>query len=169
MRALVEIGKDAPDLGRRLMTLTTEHPQVGGPLVKALPRIQAALSGVTGSLASEFPGLSRATLGRIAEHSVTRGIGKAIPVAGVAIAAWGTFDTGKAFLDPRLTDETRARYATANCMDWGAAVAGLLAETGVGEVAAITAAVASISLYARAEASKERDLAAGGDSPAHHP
>ena len=36
-------------------------------------------------------------------------------------------------------------------------------------VAAISAAVASISLYARAEASKERDLAAHGHAPAPHP
>lgn len=161
INAMIDVGRYAPDLADTLLTQMTGHPTMTRPLLEAMPRIAKTFEGVLSSLKSQFPRLSEKSLARIAESSVGRGIAKAIPVVGVGIAVWGTYDTATAFLDPRLSKETKAYYAMASTADWGAAVGGLLAETGVGEAAAIAAAVASIGLFAKAEASKENDLHGG--------
>lgn len=158
INAMIELGRYAPDLAGNLLKKINAHPTLCKPLLEAMPKIAKTYQGVLTGLKSQFPRLSEVTLARIAESSVGRGVAKAIPVVGVGIAVWGTYDTATAFLDPRLSKETKAYYALASTADWGAAIGGLLAETGVGEVAAIAAAVASIGLFAKAEASKENDL-----------
>lgn len=158
VNAMIDMGRYAPDLAGTLLKKINAHPTLCKPLLEAMPKIAQTYKGVLTSLKTQFPRLSEVTLARIAESSVGRGVAKAIPVVGVGIAVWGTYDTATAFLDPRLSKETKAYYALASTADWGAAIGGLLAETGVGEVAAVAAAVASIGLFAKAEARKENDL-----------
>lgn len=161
VNAMIDLVRWAPDLAHSLLKQAAAHPTLGKPLLLAMPKIAKTYEGVLAGLKTQFPRLSEKTLAHIAESSVGRGVAKAIPVLGVGIAAWGTYDTAKAFLDPRLSKETKAYYAMASTADWGAAIGGLLAETGVGEAAAVGAAVASIGLFAKAEASKENDLHEG--------
>lgn len=162
VEAIAELGQKAPTLTHKLLDTMLQHPAVGKQIAKAAPRVAKLYAEVVAKLAKEFPRLSPKLLARIAENSVMRGIGKAIPVLGVGIALWGSYDTAKAFLDPKTSDKTRALYASANAADWGAALGGIFAATGVGEAAAIAAAVGSIYLYAKAEASKELDHQAAG-------
>lgn len=155
--ALVKLAERAPGLVGKLLDAALAHPVLGERLLAAAPRIGKVYAEVLGKLATEFPAVSERVLARIAENSVLRGIGKAIPVLGVGIAAWGTWDTAQAVIDPATSARTKALYVVANAADWGAAIGGIFAATGVGEVAAISAAVGSIYLYAKAEASKEAD------------
>lgn len=161
VNAMIDLGRSAPELADTLLTAITGHPTMTRPLLEAMPRIAKTFNGVLAGLKTQFPRLSEKSLARIAESSVGRGVAKAIPLVGVGIALWGTYDTATAFLDPRLSRETKAYYAMASTADWGAAVGGIFAETGIGEAAAVGAAVASIGLFAKAEASKENDLHGG--------
>ncbi|HEY9855459.1 MAG TPA: hypothetical protein V6D05_06970 [Stenomitos sp.] len=161
VNAMVDMARYAPDLAHSLLKQAAAHPKLGKPLLQAMPKIAKTYEGVLAGLKSQFPRLSEKTLAHIAESSVGRGVAKAIPVVGVGIAAWGTVDTVGALVDPRLSKETKAYYAMASSADWGAAVGGLFAETGIGEAGAVAAAVASIGLFAKAEASKENDLHGG--------
>jgi|GEM_PF-1307074 hypothetical protein len=158
LKALVDLAQKAPDAAESLMKVAEKHPRLARPLVKALPKLAHVYDGVYANLKKQYPQLSDKVLARISEDSLKRGIMKAVPVLGIGIASWGTVDTIKAALDPRVSDKTKGLFAAANTADWGSAISGLFCETGIGEAASVATAVASIGLYAKAEASKEVDL-----------
>lgn len=160
LKAMVSLALAAPALANQMFTAIMEHPSLGKPLIAAMPKIAEVHARVLAALMREFPQLSERSLARIAESSLCRGLGQIIPGVGVGIAAWGAWDTAKALADPALSAQTKTLYAVANSMDWGAALGGLVAATGVGEAAALAASASSLFLYARAEASKEIDRGA---------
>lgn len=157
-QAMVKLADQAPDLAETVFSTIEHHPTLSRPMLNAVPKLVQVHGQVLTSLKKSYPQLSDRALSKITQESIARGIGKALPVVGVGLAAWGTLDTLKAAIDPRLSSTTKGLYAAANSADWGAAMGGVFAESGIGEVAAISAAIASIGLYAKAEASKEVDL-----------
>lgn len=159
LEAMASLALKAPALANQMFTAIMEHPSLGKPLITAMPLVLEMHARVFAALRCEFPQLPERVLARIAESSLGRGLGQIMPGVGVGIAAWGAWDTAMALSDPALSAQTKALYAVANGMDWGAALGGLVAATGVGETAALAASASSLFLYARAEASKESDRA----------
>lgn len=164
-QAMLKLADQAPDLAETVFTSIEHHPSLSRPMLNAVPKLVQVNGQVLTSLKKSYPQLSEQALSKITQKSIARGLGKVLPIVGVGLAAWGTMDTLKAAIDPRLSSTTKGLYAAANSADWGAAMGGVFAESGIGEVAAIGAAIASIGLYAKAEASKEVDLEGKQQAP----
>lgn len=158
IKSAIDLARMAPDLSAKLFKTITANKLVGKVLLPRLGEIGAVFDKALARTLARHPELGTKAAARIVGESLGRGLAKALPVVGVGLAVWGSKDAVEATLDPKVSRETAGKYWKANALDWGSAIGGLLAETGVGEVAAIAAAVASVFAYADAEASKMKDL-----------
>ncbi|MEB3204342.1 MAG: hypothetical protein VKP57_06540 [Candidatus Sericytochromatia bacterium] len=158
IKSAVDLAKMAPDLATTLFKAITSNRLVGKVLLPRLAQIGQVFEKALAKTLANHPELGAKAAARIVGESLGRGIAKALPVVGVGLAVWGSKDAVEATLDPRVSRSTAGKYWKANALDWGSAIGGLLAETGIGEVAAIAAAVGSVFAYADAEASKMKDL-----------
>jgi hypothetical protein len=158
IKSAVDLAKMAPDLATTLFKAISSNRLVGKILLPRIGQIGQVFEKALAKTMANHPELGAKTAARIVGESLGRGIAKALPVVGVGLAVWGSKDALEATLDPRVSRSTAGKYWKANALDWGSAIVGLLAETGIGEVAAIAAAVGSVFAYADAEASKMKDL-----------
>ncbi len=140
-----------------------KNPVFRDVLLPGLHKIAKAAESAVGEIARLFPRLAKSRVTAIVMEQSGKALGRALPLVGAGIAAWGTVKTLDVMHDSRVTSGTKALYAGASALDWGAAAGGVLAETGVGEVAAIAAAAASIVVWSKAEASREMDLETYGE------
>jgi len=158
IKSAIDLAKMAPDLATKLFKAVTANRLVGKVLLPRLGQIGQVFEKALAKTLANHPELGAKAAARIVGESLSRGIAKALPIVGVGLAVWGSKDAVEATLDPRVSSKTAGKYWKANALDWGSAIGGLLAETGIGEVAAIAAAVGAVFAYADAEASKMKDL-----------
>jgi len=156
---LVELGEHSPTVTKALLRAIEHSPQLINSIAEAVPTITRALEKIGTTLAKEFPHLPKSTLLAAAEKSVLKHMGSVLPLAGLGIAAYGSYETAKALVDPNKSSQTKKAFLMANAVDWGAAIAGTgaIASGGLTEALSIGAAAVSMGLYARAELLSERD------------
>lgn len=154
----------APIRARALDLL--RNPLVREVLLPGLHTIARSARSAVDEIARLFPRLARSRVTAIVMEQAGKALGRALPLVGAGIAGWGTTRALDAAHDPRLSAGTKLQFALANALDWGAAAGGVLAETGVGELAALGAAGASILVWSKAEASREMDLQTHGERKA---